>query len=53
MTVWRKAAGLLVVMGLAGSGAARAEWLNLCDRQAKVSASQQDKLFRFGAIIKR
>lgn len=42
-----------MVMGLAGSGAARAEWLNLCDRQAKVSASQQDKLFRFGAIIKR
>lgn len=40
-------------MGLAGSGAARAEWVNLCDRQAKVSASQQDKLFRFGAIIKR
>ncbi len=47
-------AGLLCIAGLslAGSGTAHAEWLNLCDRQAKVSASQQDKLFRFGAIIK-
>lgn len=47
-------AGLLGLVGvtLAGCGTAHAEWLNLCDRQAKVSASQQDKLFRFGAIIK-
>lgn len=49
--------GLVGLMGLAGltlvgGGTAHAEWLNLCDRQAKVSASQQDKLFRFGAIIK-
>ncbi len=42
----------LACLTLAGCGTAHAEWLNLCDRQAKVSASQQDKLFRFGAIIK-
>lgn len=52
---WR--AGMIALAGwigpsIAGWSAAHAEWLNLCDRQAKVSASQQDKLFRFGAIIK-
>ncbi len=48
LATWVGLAGLT----LAASGSAHAEWLNLCDRQAKVSASQQDKLFRFGAIIK-
>jgi hypothetical protein len=29
-----------------------AEWSNLCDRQARFTASEQDKLYRFAAIVK-
>lgn len=39
-------------LGCAAWQPSHAEWLNLCDRQAKVSAAQQDKLFRFGAIVR-
>lgn len=33
-------------------GAAQAEGFNFCDRQTQISATQQDKLFRFAGIIK-
>jgi hypothetical protein len=38
---------------LACSASAHAGLFNLCDRQAKVSAAQQDTLYRFADIIKK
>jgi hypothetical protein len=38
---------------LAFSASAHAGLFNLCDRQAKVSAAQQDTLYRFADIIKK
>ncbi len=40
------------LVALAWGGAAQAGALRFCDRPAELSADQQDKLFRFGSIIK-
>jgi hypothetical protein len=37
---------------LAGAGGVQAASLRYCDRPAKIDAGQQDRLFRFGALVK-
>jgi hypothetical protein len=51
---WQRPAAraLAAAACLALSPAAHAGLSNLCDRQAKVSAAEQDTLYRFAAIIK-
>lgn len=53
----RQIARALLLIGLCGSvwgpwSLCQAGALRLCDRQDPLSADQQDKLFRFGAIVK-
>jgi hypothetical protein len=52
MRRWARAWWLAGLLALAGSGAAQAGALRFCDRPAELSAERQDKLFRFGNIIK-
>jgi hypothetical protein len=49
--LWRR--GLPLALALLGTGLAQAGVTNAyCERQAQLSATQQDRLLRFGALIK-
>ncbi len=42
----------LLAVAWCATASAQAEGFNFCDRQAQITAAQQDKLFRFAGIIK-